>query len=478
MIMLRLLRYNYASIKHYTPIIGERPPMTEVQQHKLPDSLWRPMTQHQTLIGNPPKKMVCGKGCYLEDEDGRHYLDGVAGLWCVNVGYGREELADAARDQMAELGYLSPMFTHQPAVALADKLQELLGYSAFVYFSASGSEANETAFKIARQYHLQSGEAGRRRYKIISRYRAYHGNTMGSMAATGQAERKMGYEPTPTGFLHVMPPYPYRANPKLTATEHGEECARLLEETIIHEGAETVAAFIMEPMISGGGVLVPPDNYVPLVREICDRYGVLLIFDEVVSGFGRTGRMFGQQHWHTQADIVTCAKGLASGYMPIAATVAKRRIFDNFLGDPSELRHFRQINTFGAHPVAAAVALRNIEIVESENLTDNSRDVGDYLRQRLADSIGDLPVVGEIRGKGLLAGVELVADRESREPLADASVGAVVAHCMRNGVIIGRNGNTVPGRCNVLVLAPPLVASEKEADEIVSAIDNALRSLD
>ena len=451
--------------------------MSSAEREVVPDFLWRPMTQHRTLIDNPPKKMVRGTGCFLEDEDGKRYLDAVAGLWCVNAGYGRKELADTASEQMAELGYLSPMFTHGPAVKLADRLQDMLGYAAHVYFSSSGSEANETAFKIARQYHLQSGEQGQRRYKIISRYRAYHGNTMGSMAATGQAERKMGYEPTPAGFVHVMPPYPYRANAKLTAEEHGEECARQLEETIIHEGAETVAAFIMEPVISGGGVLVPPDNYLPRVREICDRYGVLLILDEVVSGFGRTGRLFGQEHWNTQADIVTLAKGLASGYMPIAATIAKRDIFESFLGEPNELRHFRQVNTFGAHPVSAAVALRNIDIVENEKLTENSASIGDHLKQQLLERIGDDPRVGEVRGKGLLVGVELVADRETREPLADAMVGAVLGHCMHNGVIIGRNGNTVPGRCNVLVLAPPLVISKDEANQVVAAIEAALASL-
>ena len=451
--------------------------MNETSQPRFPDALWRPMTQHRTLLANPPATIVRGRGCYLERADGARLLDAVAGLWCVNVGYGREELADTAREQMAELGYLSPMFTHEPAVELAARLRDLLGYDAHVYFSSSGSEANETAFKMARQYHLQSG-TGQRRFKIISRYRAYHGNTMGSMAATGQAERKIGYEPGPAGFVHVVPPYPYRSDRKLSAAEHGEECAQALEEAIIHEGAETVAAFIMEPMISGGGVLIPPDNYLPLVREICDRHGVLLIFDEVVSGFGRTGRLFGQQHWNTVADIVTLAKGLASGYMPVAATVARADIFESFLGDPAELRHFRQVNTFGAHPVAAAVALRNIEIVESENLTANSADVGDYLQRQLNTRIGGHPNVGEIRGKGLLVGVELVENRDTRAPLADARVGQVVGHCMQNGVIIGRNGNTVPGRCNVLVVAPPLVLARAEADEIVAAIEAALVALD
>ncbi len=442
----------------------------------MPDNLWRPMTQHTALLHQAPKKFVRGSGCYLEDESGNRYLDAIAGLWCVNAGYGRTELADAARQQMAELAYLSPMFTHDPAVLLAEKLQGLLGYPAHVYFSASGSEANETAFKIARQYHLQSGSGRQPRYKIISRYRAYHGNTMGAMAATGQAERKVGYDPAPAGFIHVMPPYPYRASAELSNEQHGEECARLLEETIVHEGAETVAAFIMEPIISGGGVLVPPDNYVPRIREICDRYGILLIFDEVVSGFGRTGKLFGQNHWCTQADIVTCAKGLASGYMPIAATIAKSEIFDAFLGEPTDLRHFRQVNTFGSHPVAAAVALRNIELVESEGLVDNSREQGEYLKNLLEERIGGHRIVGEIRGKGLLIGVELVSNRETREPLEDSAVGHVVSHCMSQGVIVGRNGNTVPGRCNVLVLAPPLVLRKTDADRIVDAIDAAVNA--
>lgn len=450
--------------------------MSQLEHLEFSDALWRPMTQHLALAGQPPRRMVSGKGCYLTDETGHRVLDALAGLWCVNAGYGRRELADVAHEQMTALGYVSPMFTHEPGTRLADELERLIGYPAFVYFAASGSEANEAAFKMARQYHLQSGASGQRRYKIISRYRAYHGNTMGAMAATGQAERKMGYEPTPAGFLHVMPPYPYRAHPKLTAEEHGEECAHLLEETILHEGAETVAACVMEPMISGGGVIVPPDNYLPRVREICDRYGVLLIFDEVVSGFGRTGALWGQHHWRTQADIVTCAKGLASGYMPIAATIAKRDIFESFLGEASDLRHFRQINTYGAHPVAAAVALRNIELILAENLVDNAGDVGAYLQRQLQENIGTDPRVGEIRGKGLLIGIELVRDRKSREPLADADMAQILGECSAHGVMIGRNGNTVPGRCNVLIIAPPLVLNRDEADEIVAALAAAMQA--
>ncbi len=451
--------------------------MTEPKEASLSDHLWRPLTQHQTLRGVVPKRMVSAKGCHLKDEEGRQYLDAIAGLWCVNIGYGREELADVARQQMKDLNFLAPMFTNGPVVDFAEKLQKLLGFDCHVYFSSSGSEANETAFKIARQYHLQSGAHGERRFKIISRYRAYHGNTMGSMAATGQAERKIGYEPGPAGFIHVMPPYPYRAHPKLTLEDHGEECARLLEETIIHEGAETVAAFIMEPLLSGGGVLVPPDNYIPLVREICDRYGVLLIFDEVVSGFGRLGTMFGYEHWRTEADIYTFAKGLASGYLPVAATVAKEFVFEKFYGSPESQRHFRQVNTYGGHPVASAVALKAIQIVEDEALADNAAQVGNYLRQQLADALAEHPYVGEVRGKGMIMGVELVEDRESKAPLNDATVMKIVNGCVQNGVMLGRNNNTIPGRCNVLLIAPPLVLTREEAEQIVTVVVAAMNAV-
>jgi len=441
-----------------------------------PDHLWRPLTQHSALRGAKVPKMVSAEGCYLTAENGVKFLDAVAGLWCVNVGYGRREIAEAARKQMEQLNFLAPLMTAEPVVQLAEKLQQLLGFECHSYFSASGSEANEAAFKIARQYHLQAGRGGERRYKIISRYRAYHGNTMGAMAATGQAERKVGYEPTPAGFIHVMPPYPYRAHSKLTAEEHAEECAKLLEETIIHEGANTVAAFIMEPLLSGGGVIVPPDNYISLVRKICDRYGVLLIFDEIVSGFGRLGKMFGYEHWGEEADIFTFAKGLSSGYIPIAATVVKDHVFQAFDGAQDSMRHFRQINTFGGHPVACAVALEAIDIVERENLVENARVVGDHLRRLLADAIGDHPYTGEIRGLGMITGVELVSDRDAKTPLDDPTIMKIIGGCIADGVFLGRNSNTVPGRCNVLLISPPLIISHVEAEKIVSVVAKAMKN--
>ena len=430
--------------------------------------------QHQVLRGKTQKRIVKAEGCNITDDQGKTYLDALAGLWCVNVGYGRKELAAVAQMEMEKLSYLAPIMACDAVLALAEKLKNLLGFESHVYFSVSGSEANEAAFKIVRQYQLQSGKPGEYRYKIISRYRAYHGNTMGAMAATGQAERKIGYDPFPPGFVHIMPPYHYRANPTLTPEEHGEECAKSLEETIIHEGPKTVAAFIMEPVISGGGILVPPDNYIPRVREICDEYGVLLIFDEVVSGFGRTGSMFGYQHWNTEADVFTFAKGLASGYMPIAATVVKEHVFEKFYGDEGGLNHFRQINTYGSHPVAAAVGLQCLKIVEEENLVGNAQRVGEYIRANLHDRLRDHPYVGEIRGKGLLIGVELVSDKERKKPVENVKIAEIVSSCMEHGVIVGRNSNTVPGRCNILVMAPPLILTIRQADVIIDAVCKSL----
>jgi len=441
-----------------------------------PSHVWHPLTQHATHASAPPLRISSAQGCYLFDHDGRRYLDGLSGLWCVNVGYGRRELAEVAAEQMLRLPYLSPVMRHEPGVALAKTLLDRLGMDGWVYFAGSGSEANEAAFKIARQFHLQNGDP--QRHVIVARYRGYHGNTLGAMAATGQAERRLGYGPMPPGFVHVAPPDPYRRHPKLTVEEHGQEAVRWIEDAIVFEGAASVAAVIMEPIISGGGVIVPPDSYLPGVREVCDRHGVLLIIDEVVSGFGRTGTMFGFQHWAIRPDMVTMAKGLASGYAPLSALAVSNRIFEAFRGDPSQLRHFRHVNTFGGHPVSAAVAQRNIEIIEREGLADRAATVGAQLLDRLENAIGGHPAVGEVRGKGLLIGIELVADRDVRTPLPDAAVNRVVASCKADGVLIGRNGNTSPQHGNVLIVAPPLVLGDEEVELLVAAITKGIVALD
>jgi adenosylmethionine-8-amino-7-oxononanoate aminotransferase len=427
------------------------------------EHLWHPMTQHRGLEAHLPRQIASAEGVFLTDTQGQRLLDGVSGLWCVNVGYGRRELAEVACEQMERLCYLPASFTHAPAAGLAAKLMEMLGYPGKVYFTNSGSEANEVAFKVARQYHAQTGSPGR--YKVIARIRGYHGNTLGALSATGQVERKADYGPLVPGFIHIDAPDLYR--------NEGDAAAQL-DQAIEREGADTVAAFIMEPIIAGGGVLMPPEDYMRRVREICDRHGVLLILDEVVTGFGRIGAGFAHQLYGAEPDLITLGKGIASGYQPLAAMVAKQHIFEAFEGEPNELRHLRHVNTYGGHPVATAVGLRNIEIMDREGLFDRAAKTGDALLRRLR-GLEDHPRVGDVRGRGLLLGVELVENKQSQKALDGALVAAVVARCAQDGLIIGKTTNTMPGLANVLILAPPLVLSDEESDQLATTLETAIR---
>ena len=440
-------------------------------------SLWHPLAQHKPFSQKPPKCMTRGVGCHVTDGDGVEYFDGISGLWCVNVGYGRQELAEVAYEQMVDLAYFPLTMSHEPGIRLAHKLLDLLGYDGKVFFSTSGSEANEAAFKIARQYHAQTASTGAGpRYKIISRYRGYHGHTMGALSATAQAERKLKYEPLVPGFLHVSPPYYYRFGEGQPEEVYNAACLQELEQTVLYEGAESVAAIIVEPIISGGGVIVPPEGYLRGVREICDRTGILLIYDEVVNGFGRTGKMFGHQHWGVEPDIITFAKGLTSGYMPLAATVVKQAVFEAFLDEPGSDSHFRHITTYGGSPVCAAVGLRSVEILERESLCERAAEMGAYLLGKLQPLL-DHPNVGDVRGKGLLLGIELVKDKASKVPLDNAAVASIPKYCMDQQVIIGRNTNTIPGFTNVLIVAPPLVMTREEADGLADTLSAAISAL-
>ncbi len=420
-----------------------------------------------------PMMVVEGSGAWISDIDGNRYLDGMSGLWCVNVGYGREELARAAYEQLQRLPYYPLTMSHQPAVELGVKLNEWLGDEYVVYYSNSGSEANEVAFKVARQYHRQNGEPNR--HKFVSRYRAYHGNSMGSLAATGQAQRKYRYEPLAPGFLHVAPPDRYRCAYCADRPACNMECARSIERTIAWELPETVAGVIMEPIITGGGVLIPPDGYVQNVAEICRKNGVLFIVDEVICGFGRTGERFGHQHYGVKPDIVTMAKGITSAYLPLSATAVRREVFEAFKGT-EEYAHFRHVNTFGGNPAACALAVRNLQIMDDEGLPRRSAEMGDRLRDGLAE-LEDHPNVGEIRHKGLLFGIELVEDRESRVPATADKVTRVISGCKERGLIVGKNGDTVAGFNNVITVAPPLVVTEDDLTFITRTLKESIESL-
>jgi taurine-pyruvate aminotransferase len=430
-----------------------------------------PIVQHKQL----ERQQLVVAGAHdstIVDANGTEYLDAMAGLWCVNIGYGRTELAAVAAAQMQALSYYPHTGMNLPAASLAEQINGLLGGDNHVYFVNSGSEANEAGFKIARQYMKQE-YPGEFRYKTVGRYWAYHGTTLGTLAAGGMGERKSKFEPlSGNEFVHVAPPYCYRCPFGLTYPSCGLACAKNLETTILGEGPETVAEVIVEPIMSGVGVAVPPDEYLPEVASICRKYGLLLHVDEVINGFGRTGKMFGHQHWDVTPDIVSIAKGISSAYLPIAATVVKNRVFQSFYGEPSENRQVAQVNTFGGHPAAAAVALRNIEILLEEKLAERSAEMGRYLMDGLR-TLMHHPWVGDVRGRGLLAGVELVQSSETKEPVGSRQIQAVVDFCRDEGLIVGRSGGG-QRYSNTITLSPPLVITRGEIDRIVETLDRAI----
>ncbi|MEK4025549.1 MULTISPECIES: aspartate aminotransferase family protein [Sporosarcina] len=420
---------------------------------------------------NPPMIVESGEGAWIKDHQGKRYLDAMSGLWCVNVGYGREELAQAAYEQMKKMSYVPMSQSHEPAIELAAKLNKMLGDDYKIFYSNSGSDANEVAFKLVRQYHQQNGDHSR--YKFISRYRGYHGSSMGALSATGQALRKFKYEPLVPGFLHVAPPDNYRKPAGQTIEEYNIQRALEFEEKIIWEQKETIAGIIMEPLITGGGILIPHPVYVEKVQEICTRHGVLLIIDEVICGFGRTGKPFGHQHFNVKPDIITMAKGLTSAYLPLSVTAIRKDIYEKF-DTGEENSHLRHVNTFGGNPAACAVALKNLEIIERENLIDRSVELGDRLHKVLASLKGH-PFVGDIRGLGFLLGIELVENKDTKEPATNARIGKIIGDCKTNGLIVGRNGDTVAGFNNVLTLCPPLSCTDEDFDFIVSVLKKVFK---
>jgi len=449
------------------------PTVTSVNRDLDLKHLWHANLQHRGLESRPPLEVTSAEGCYVFDSEGRRYLDAMAGLFCVNAGYGRQEIVDAVAAQMSQLAYYPLTASHGPAAQLAGVLAGLLppGLER-VFFTNSGSEAVETALKMARQCARQM-HPGQNRYKVVARHRGYHGFTMGALSATGQTARRVAFEPLVPGFLHVPPPDHYRCSFCSAQTACSMACADEIERVIQMEGPETVAAVIAEPVIGGGGVFPAPDGYLERVRAICDRYAVLLILDEVVTGFGRTGKLFGFEHSDIRPDILTFAKGLTSAYLPLGATVASEQVFAAFQGEADSSK-FVHVSTFGGHPSSCAAALANIEILIRERLWENSATVGAYLLEQLRAIRS--PWIGEVRGRGLLIGMELVSDR-NKTPLPEARMVQLLREFREAGVLIGRNVESAPGYCNVLILSPPLTLSREHADTIVTTVTQMLDRL-
>jgi adenosylmethionine-8-amino-7-oxononanoate aminotransferase len=444
------------------------------------DHLIHPL--HHPVDAAEPTIYVRGQGATVFDLGGHEYLDGLSGLWNVNVGHGRAELADAAAKQMRELAYFTGYVgsSNLPAINLAQRLIELTYENMqAVFFTTGGAEATESAMKTARFYWKARGKP--QKVKIIARHHAYHGVTLQSMSATGMAAYWKMFEPRVPGIVHVQTCYPYRFQGARPGETVGQAAARELEEAILREGPETVAAFIAEPIHGGGGVIYPTDDYFPRVREICTRHQVLFIADEVITGFCRTGRWFAMGHWNVLPDMVSFAKGVTSGYLPLGGIIVSREIKDAMDSVKPEDRWMHAF-TYSGHPTCCAVALKNLEIMEHERLWENAARMGARLHQGLQQVFADHPHAGDIRGgKGLLAAVELVADRATKAYLpADQKVGPrVQTEMMKRGLVsrVRVQSAGPAGTGDTIFFAPPLVVTAAEVDRIISVTRDAVKAV-
>ena len=442
------------------------------------EHVWHHIMQHKVFQTQDPMVVVEARGCVLKDIRGREFLDAVSGgVWCVNLGYGRDSIAEAVYKQMKELPYYAMTAGNIPAILLAEKLNGLLPDLERVFFSNSGSEANETAFKMTRQY-FRLKYPNQDKYKIVYRQRDYHGTTIAALSATGQPERKMGYEPMVPGFLGIPAAYCYRCEMGKSYPGCDLACARAFEKLVQAEGPDTVAAIILEPITAGGGIIIPPDGYYDIIQETCRKYEILLIMDEVVNGFGRTGKMFGHQHWDVKPDMVTMAKGIANSYVPLSATMIKGEIFDAFLNDPADkMKYFRHISTYGGSAAACSAGLESVKIVEEENMCQRSAELGSYLLDSLKEKLSAHPMVGDIRGRGLFAGIEIVEDKTTKAPVSEQVIGKIVGDVAAQGVIIGKTNRSMPNGNNIINLAPAFVVTKDQLDRIVESICNAMEKL-
>ncbi|PRX35005.1 taurine-pyruvate aminotransferase [Meinhardsimonia xiamenensis] len=438
--------------------------------------VWHHLTQHKPFETTDPRIIVEGRGMKVWDQNGKEYLDAVSGgVWTVNVGYGRERIADAVRDQLVKLNYFAGAAGSVPGARFAERLIEKMPGMSRVYYCNSGSEANEKAFKMIRQ--IAHKRHGGKKHKILYRDRDYHGTTITCLSAGGQDERNAQYGPFTPGFVRVPHCLEYRAQPQWDPKKepYGVWAANQIEEVILREGPDTVGGLCLEPVTAGGGVITPPEGYWERVQEICRKYDILLHIDEVVCGVGRTGTWFGYQNYGIEPDMVTMAKGVASGYAAIACLVTTERVFELFKSNPDDpLDYFRDISTFGGCTAGPAAALENMAIIEEEGLLENTRAMGARLMDNLRALQDKHAVIGDVRGKGLFCGAELVMDRETKEPAPEKMVQQVVAECGREGVIIGATNRSLPGLNNTLCFSPALIATPADIDRITETVDIAL----
>jgi len=426
-----------------------------------------PFTDHKALAAQGARIIVRGEGIYVWDSEGLRILDGMSGLWCVNVGYGRKELADAAYRQMMELPFYNSFFNtaNVPAIKLASALVKVAPpHFQHVFYTGSGSEGNDTVVRMVRRYWDIEGQSQRK--IIISRHNAYHGSTVAGASLSGmKGMHAQGDLPIPN-IVHIEQPYHFENGHGLPIDEYGIVAARRLEERILELGPERVAAFIGEPVQGAGGVIIPPPTYWPEIQRICDRYGVLLASDEVICGFGRLGHWFGAQYMGIRPDLITFAKGVSSGYIPLGGVLVGDRVARTLIDKGGEFHHGF---TYSGHPVACAVALENLAIIEREHLVDKVReDIGPYLKLQF-EALADHPLVGLAESCGLVAGLVLVKNKRPVETFAEElAVGMICrGYMFRNGVIMRAVGDR-------MIIAPPLVISRAQIDEMIGLIRRCL----
>ncbi len=432
-------------------------------QRKAKRHLWMHFTRMGSFAHLPVPVIVRGEGCYVYDERGKRYLDGLSALYCVNIGHGRVELAEAAARQARELGfYTNWSYAHPPSIELATRIARLAPASLNrVFFTSGGSEAVESAWKLAKAYHAARGESSR--HKLVSRVLAYHGTSMGALTATGLTPLRTPFEPLTPGGVHVPNTNSYR-------WPEGRDplwAADAIEEAIAFEGPETVAAVMLEPVQNGGGCFVPQDGYFQRVREICDRHGVLLISDEVICSWGRLGYWFGCERYGYEPDMITTAKGITSAYAPLGAVIAADHIAEPFLHGKAIFNHGF---TFGGHPVACATALANIDVIEREGLRERVLANEAPFREML-ESLRDLPIVGDVRGAGYFQAIELVKDRDTKETF-DEQASEVLLRGFLSGELYNRGliCRTDDRGDPIVQLSPPLIAGQEQFEEIESVL--------
>ena len=452
--------------------LENRPSLAEIDRA----SVVHPFSVLAAQAKATPRVIASAERITLTDSDGREYIDAASGLWCVNIGYGRNEIAEVMAEQARCLAYGTNFggYSHEPLIRLSEQLLTLAPANMTkVFFSNSGSEANDTQIKLARLYNNLRGKPEKK--KIIARHGGYHGSTLGAGSLTGHAFVHHGFDMPVAGILHARnPDYYRRADAGLSRAEFSRQMADDLERLIEREGPDTIAAFIAEPIMGSGGIIVPPEGYFDAVQEVLKRHDVLLIADEVITGFGRVGAWFACEAFGIEPDLISCAKGLTSGYMPMAACLIGEKVWQVLVADPAKAGVFGHGFTSSGHPIAAAVALKNIEIIEREELAQNAVRVGAHLLAQLRARLGEHPLVGDIRGHGMMVGVELDANKDERRPFDNAmAIGSRFGGCCADEGLVVRGGL---GKA-MAALAPPLILTMSEADEIVDRVSNAIDRL-